>query len=147
MHHRIRLRGGDELGERIGVGEIDVAPLDVALALFTPALDASLHRRDRDQRRRAAFEVPAATHEIVDGDDLVSLAGEVHRLRPSEIAVSTEHDHRLVKHAKSSWECSYPATFVKKTFLRGYRLGLCQHSSPAGHFRDSARVKRVTILN
>jgi hypothetical protein len=88
--------------ERVGVGEVHVAPFDVALALIAPALGATLHRRDRDQRRGAALEIPSTAHEVVHGDDPVALIGQVHRLRPPEVAVPAEHDHRFVTHARSS---------------------------------------------
>src|SRR5487761_380804 len=103
VHHRVRLDRSDQLGECVGVGQIEQAPLDVAAAELTPALDTTLHRGDRDERRRAALEVPAATNEIVNRDDAVALVRQVHRLRPAEIAVRAEHDHRSVAHARSSW--------------------------------------------
>src|ERR1019366_9011599 len=106
------------------------------------ALDAPLHGRDGYERRGPALEIPATANEIVHRDHAVALAGQVHRLRPAEIAVRAEHDHRSIAHARSSWECWDPATFGKKTFRRGYGLGLCLHDPPAGHnARAIARVK------
>jgi len=102
MHDCVRLGGRDQLCQSVGVGEVHVAPLDAVLALFAPALDPPLHGRDRDQRRGAALEIPPATDEVVDGDDPVALIGQMHRLRPAEIAVPAEHDHRFVTHARSS---------------------------------------------
>ena len=122
MHHRVRLRGRDQVGECFGVGEIDESPFDVASTQFTPAFDTTLHGRDRDERRGAALEIPATANEIVHRDDSVALAGQVHRLRPAEIAVRAEHDHRSVAHARSSWEWWDPATFGKKTLRRSYGL-------------------------
>jgi hypothetical protein len=102
VHDSVRFCGRDQLCERISIGEIDISPFDLAATLLAPALDAPFHRRNRNERRRAALEIPAAANEVVDGDHPVSLAGQVHRLRPPEVAVRTEHDHRFVTHARSS---------------------------------------------
>ena len=102
MHHGLRLGGRDEVGESLGIGEVDEAPLDVAVTVLTPAFHTAFHRRDGDERRGASLEVPAPAHQVVDRDDLVALVRQVHRLGPSEIAVRAEHNHRSVTHARSS---------------------------------------------
>ena len=82
----------DGADERV-VGQIADRGLDSLAGRFAPRRDPVLQRANRNQALGSAFEVPLTAAEVVHDAYLVAALRQVHRLRPSEVAVPASYNH------------------------------------------------------
>src|SRR5208282_953594 len=75
------------------VGQIADRRLYRLAALFAPRRHPVLQRSNRNQAVGPAFQIPQAPIEVVHHAYFVAALGQVHRLRPSEVAVPTRYNH------------------------------------------------------
>jgi hypothetical protein len=93
MDDRVGLEVAHDAADERVVGQIADRNLNRLAAGFAPRGDAVLQRANRDEAFGAAFEVPKTPAEIIDDANFVAAPGQIHRLRPSEVAVPTSYNH------------------------------------------------------
>jgi len=93
VNDRPRLEITNERVDEMVVGEISDCGLGGLAGLVEPNRDPLLKRTNRHQRISSALEVPSAAAKVIDHAYFITPPGEVHRLRPSKVAVAARYNH------------------------------------------------------
>ena len=76
---------------------------------FVPEADTPVQWRNCQKRLNALFQFPLTLSKIVNDSHVVTFRGQVHRRRPTEIAVAAKNQNSHLFLAERKWEGIYGA--------------------------------------